>query len=91
MNTTARSAGALWLLQQALQPLFELACEALHAYRRSRHRAACRRELESLGDAMLRDIGLDRAEIDSVLAEAEGRVEATRLVRWQAPDRGAWP
>ena len=86
-----RSAGALWLLQQALQPMFEADV--------AQHRVAERLELAATGDPVPRSpVGMkgfarqfDRAEVDSVLAEAEGLVEATRLVRWQAPDRGAWP
>jgi uncharacterized protein YjiS (DUF1127 family) len=45
--------------------------------RRARHRAELR-QLQSLDAAALRDLGLTRSEIGSVLAEAAGRAEATR-------------
>jgi uncharacterized protein YjiS (DUF1127 family) len=40
--------------------------------------AGDRSRLERLDDATLRDIGLSRAEIGSVVAEAYGRVERSR-------------
>ncbi len=45
--------------------------------RRGRHRAELR-QLQSLDSATLRDLGLTRAEIGSVLAESAGRAAATR-------------
>jgi uncharacterized protein YjiS (DUF1127 family) len=41
-------------------------------------RAAHRREMQSLSDADLRDLGLHRSEIDSCWAESEGIAPATR-------------
>jgi uncharacterized protein YjiS (DUF1127 family) len=57
----------------------------------ARRRAARRRALARLDAATLRDLGLARCEIDSVLAEAEGQAEATRtrvLMALHGP--GAW-
>lgn len=45
-----------------------------HAKRRARHI-----ELANLSDRMLRDLGLRRSELTSVLAESEGCAEVTRL------------
>jgi uncharacterized protein YjiS (DUF1127 family) len=45
--------------------------------RRSRYRAQARR-LQQLDPATLRDLGLSRSEIGSLLAEATGRAPATR-------------
>lgn len=52
---------------------------------RERHAAV---ELESLDERSLRDLGFTRSELASVRAEAEGRVEATRLRVLQDPARG---
>ena len=41
-------------------------------------RAEHRREMQSLSDADLRDLGLHRSEIDSCWAESEGIAPATR-------------
>ena len=41
-------------------------------------RAEHRREMQSLSDADLRDLGLHRSEIDSCWAESEGIAQATR-------------
>ena len=41
--------------------------------------AIARRPEAQLDDAALRDLGLRRCELDSYLAELDGRVEATRV------------
>jgi len=48
------------------------------AHAEQRRRARGRRELAQLDSHALRDIGLDRGEIDSYLAEAMGDAESTR-------------
>lgn len=71
--------GLFSLLQQALAPMFTLHAEAIHRFAQRRQRASRRRELQGLSDAILRDLGINRAEIDSLLAEADGRAAATRV------------
>ena len=44
-----------------------------------RRRARARAELDSLDDHALRDLGLQRSEFDSYIAEALHEVEATRV------------
>jgi len=48
------------------------------AHAEQRRRARSRRELAQLDAHALHDLGIDRGEIDSFLAEAMGDVEATR-------------
>ena len=45
----------------------------------ARRRAAHRREMHAMSDATLRDLGLQRSEIDSCWAESEGLAQPTRL------------
>lgn len=50
----------------------DLGCSVLqvwHAYRSDRERSAAGAQLMALDDHMLKDIGLDRSEIDSVLLD----------------------
>lgn len=49
------------------------------AIARSCRQAAQRRALQALDNATLRDIGLARCEIDSIVAEGNGIAEPTRL------------
>jgi uncharacterized protein YjiS (DUF1127 family) len=48
------------------------------AWQRSRRRRAMQRELESLDDRMLRDIGVHRSEVSSLVCELIGAAPATR-------------
>lgn len=50
-------------------------------------KAAARRTLMQLNDATLRDLGMDRTEIGSVVSEAFGDAERSRL-RLRRPSRG---
>lgn len=50
----------------------------LGRWRAAAGREAGRRELAGLSDGTLRDLGLRRCELSSVVAEVEGRVERTR-------------
>ena len=54
-----------------------LRCTAA-AWQRSRRRRAMLRELESLDDHMLHDIGVHRSEVSSLVAELIGAAPATR-------------
>ena len=57
--------------------------EARAAFRRGREARVMRRGLHELDDRTLRDIGFTRSEIESVVAEATGGAEWTRLrTRW---------
>ena len=50
-----------------------------HAYRAHRERRAAKAQLMALDDHMLKDIGLDRSEIDSVLLDtSQDRRRGTR-------------
>jgi uncharacterized protein YjiS (DUF1127 family) len=53
---------------------------ALRLVRRRRRQVAARRQLESLDAAALRDLGLDRSEIGSAIAELQGRAARTRRI-----------
>ena len=48
------------------------------AWQRSRRRRAALRELQTLDDRMLHDIGVSRSELQSLLAELAGDTPATR-------------
>ena len=53
--------------------------KAITAYRQTRTRRAKARALRALSDQALKDIGLHRCEIGSVIAENEAQVQATRV------------
>ena len=48
------------------------------AWQRIRRRRAMQRELETLDDRMLRDIGIHRSEVSSLVSELIGAAPATR-------------
>jgi uncharacterized protein YjiS (DUF1127 family) len=54
----------------------------LSQWRRRRRAAQVRRELQSLDDRTLRDIGVARAEIGSISAEVAGLAERSRVRSW---------
>ena len=56
-----------------------LLTQAFMSYRKAREHRARGRALRSLSDRALKDLGLHRSEIGSVLAEYEARMPATRL------------
>ena len=57
--------------------------DARAAFRRRREARVMRAGLHELDDRTLRDIGFTRSEIESVVAEATGEAEWTRLrTRW---------
>ena len=49
------------------------------AYAEQRRRARARDELAALDEHALRDLGLQRSELDSYLAEAQHAVDVTRV------------
>jgi uncharacterized protein YjiS (DUF1127 family) len=56
--------------------------------RHARRTAAARRTLMRLNDATLRDLGMDRTEIGSVVSEAYGDARRSRLrLSWQPCER----
>lgn len=78
-----RSAHVGALIAAAVAKVVSAAREASAWYRRRRESRAMRRGLHELDDRTLRDIGFSRSEIESVIAEATGGAEWTRLrTRW---------
>ena len=55
--------------------------KAIAAYWQARARRARERALRALSDQALKDIGLHRCEIISVIAENEAQVQTTRVRR----------
>lgn len=86
MNARVQVSTVLAAIAQALAPL-EVCVRYLHAAlaqrrqraRQARQHRAARRTLAQLDAATLRDIGIATSEIDSLLAEVEGRAPVTRL------------
>ncbi|MGA0610519.1 DUF1127 domain-containing protein [Caldimonas sp. KR1-144] len=64
----------------ALLLLASLARAGLAHWRRRRERLATARALAELNEHLLRDLGLDRSDIDSVAGATAGRGDWTRVV-----------
>ena len=62
--------------------------KAITAYWQARAHRANERALRALSDQALKDIGLHRCEIGSVIAENEARAEATRVRRSEQAEAG---
>ena len=78
-----RSAFVGALIAAALAKVAASVREARAAFRRGREARVMRKGLHDLDDRTLRDIGFTRSEIESVIAEATGGAEWTRLrTRW---------
>ena len=66
-------------LRAALSALLACLASVRRRLANARYQAAARRALADLNDATLRDMGLDRTEIGSVVAESFGDAERSRL------------
>ena len=78
-----RSAFLGALIATALAKVAAGVRDARAAFRRRREARVMRKGLHELDDRTLRDIGFTRSEIESVIAEATGGAEWTRLrTRW---------
>jgi uncharacterized protein YjiS (DUF1127 family) len=90
----AARAGAMRELGSALLHPWQAVLAVVRAYARWRERREAVRELHSLDDRSLRDIGVSRSEIEWVVssqqaARVRAAVKAARpRQHWPAPDRG---
>jgi uncharacterized protein YjiS (DUF1127 family) len=66
------------LFPEAIRALYAAVGATWIHYVQRRHESATREALRRLDDLALRDLGIRRAEIDSVAAEAAGTAECTR-------------
>jgi uncharacterized protein YjiS (DUF1127 family) len=73
--------------QRIVQSIAEVAQRATEEAARARRQRKLMRELEELDDHMLRDIGVRRAEIGSIVAEVVGASPATRRRVMQPANR----
>jgi uncharacterized protein YjiS (DUF1127 family) len=93
-HAQAARAGAMRELGSALLHPWQAVLAVVRAYARWRERREAVRELHSLDDRSLRDIGVSRSEIEWVVSSQQAaRVRAAvKAVRprqhWPAPDRG---
>jgi uncharacterized protein YjiS (DUF1127 family) len=78
MNTSVHTLHAPTALQRFVHAMVAALRSTAAAWQRIRRRRAMLRELESLDDRMLRDIGVHRSEVSSLVAELIGAAPATR-------------
>jgi uncharacterized protein YjiS (DUF1127 family) len=78
MNTSVQTLHAPTALQRFVHAVVAALRSTAAAWQRIRRRRAMLRELESLDDRMLRDIGVHRSEVSSLVAELVGAAPATR-------------
>jgi uncharacterized protein YjiS (DUF1127 family) len=78
MNTSSHTLPAAPASHRVLESVLERLRALVEATRRARRRSAWLRTLQSLDDRTLRDMGLHRCEIGSVVAELIGDAPATR-------------
>jgi uncharacterized protein YjiS (DUF1127 family) len=78
MNTSVQTLHAPTALQRFVHAVVAALRYTAAAWQRSRRRRAMLRELEMLDDHMLRDIGVHRSEVSSLVAELIGAAPATR-------------
>jgi len=80
MSTSIQTLHAPTALQHFVFAVVAALRSTAAAWQRSRRRRAALRELESLDDRMLQDIGVHRSELQSLVAELNGAAPATRRV-----------
>ena len=78
MNTSVQTLHAPTALQRFVFSVVAALRNAAAAWQRGRRQHAMRRELDSLDDSMLLDIGVHRSELDSLVTELTGAAPATR-------------
>jgi len=78
MNTSVQTLHAPSALQRFVFSVVAALRGAAAAWQRGRRRRAMLRELQSLDDRMLHDIGVHRSELDSLVAELIGDAPGTR-------------
>lgn len=78
MSTTVHTLHAPTALQRFVHGVVGALRSTAAAWQRSRRQRAMLREMESLDDHMLRDIGVHRSELSSLVAEVIGAAPATR-------------
>ena len=78
MSTSVHTLHAPTSLQRFVHAVVAALRSTAAAWQRIRRRRAMQRELESLDDRMLRDIGVHRSEVSSLVAELIGAAPATR-------------
>jgi uncharacterized protein YjiS (DUF1127 family) len=77
-TTTVPTLHAPSALQRFVHAVLRALRGTAAAWQCSRRRRAMQRELESLDDHMLRDIGVHRSEVSSLVSELIGAAPATR-------------
>jgi len=78
MNTSIQTLHAPSALQRFVFATVAALRNTAAAWQRSRRRRAALRELEALDDHVLKDIGVRRSELPSLVAELVGAAPATR-------------
>jgi uncharacterized protein YjiS (DUF1127 family) len=78
MNTSVQTLHAPNALQRFVHTVVAALRSTAAAWQRFRRRRTMLRELETLDDRMLRDIGIHRSEVSSLVAELTGAAPATR-------------
>ena len=78
MNTLAPSRPFTSTLQRGVQSMRQSLQALAAAWQTRRRRRTSLRELEGLDEHLLRDIGLKRSELSSVVAELTGTAPTTR-------------
>jgi uncharacterized protein YjiS (DUF1127 family) len=83
MNTSVQTLHAPTALQRFVHAVVAALRSTAAAWHRSRRRRATQREIESLDERMLRDIGVRRSEVSSLVSELLGTAPATRrAAKW---------
>jgi uncharacterized protein YjiS (DUF1127 family) len=78
MSTSVHTLHAPSALQRFVYAVVAALRSTAADWQRFRRRRAMLRELETLDDHMLRDIGIHRSEVSSLVAELIGAAPATR-------------